>query len=586
MTDIVQDVLTPDLALPPTKTQKGKKKKPLTEEASDEKKEEAAAQGMCCDGSGRTQDEHRHDAGHCCSDDLVQDTGTNDISQVPVHGVVSGGKTTKAKSTRDGDESDGADLDQRRLYQLFLGRFIDAALAMQEMDDAEFETLGADDLENLYLCSEYISTDERQKAAKSGSALSDGSFPIRNRRELKAAIRLVGRSKHSKATVRRHIIKRARALGLTSLLPDDWGVTQEAVPTTKLSATLTLEAVGKPVILESGSGNGNMRIRVPFYVGGSISKSPGFNKRIYFGEDVLPNLIQEGKRDIAEQRQPLTVYARHAHAVSANDLPIGKVVDLEQEGRVGYATIEVYPTVPHGQNAQILIQNQGLNAVSLRSGRFRFSDQRINGESMLKCEGLALDGVDFAPDDPAQDTYGIEVLQEEALIEPPVDTAPPKRSRKLPEQITLEDVPTDVREQIEGPLRKELDRVKAEHDALVQEMNLRERDAYIATIAAQHPDREKALTALQELANEKSVKTAAEMSQHVAPILLEALAHSQQTKVVDPKKPARDVLLEMFKPNGAGTTETKEVEQSYSQTLTQEDLSVRTAVGGLLIPED
>jgi hypothetical protein len=60
-------------------------------------------------------------------------------------------------------------------------------------------------------------------AARRGQALTDGSFPIRNRSELSDAIQALGRAK-DQARVKRHIIKRARALGAVSMLPDSWGV--------------------------------------------------------------------------------------------------------------------------------------------------------------------------------------------------------------------------------------------------------------------------------------------------------------------------------------------------------------------------
>lgn len=60
-------------------------------------------------------------------------------------------------------------------------------------------------------------------AAKRGHALPDGSFPIRNRKELEDAIAAFGRAK-DQARAKRHIIKRARALKLVSLLPDTWNI--------------------------------------------------------------------------------------------------------------------------------------------------------------------------------------------------------------------------------------------------------------------------------------------------------------------------------------------------------------------------
>lgn len=53
--------------------------------------------------------------------------------------------------------------------------------------------------------------------------MADGSYPITNAAQLASAIRLCGRSKdHSYEEVKRHIMRRARALGLTDRLPPDW----------------------------------------------------------------------------------------------------------------------------------------------------------------------------------------------------------------------------------------------------------------------------------------------------------------------------------------------------------------------------
>lgn len=68
-----------------------------------------------------------------------------------------------------------------------------------------------------------FSTERRKQLAKKGFALPDGSYPIENIQDLKNAIRAFGRAPEGKrAQVKRHIIKRAKALGATNLLPDDW----------------------------------------------------------------------------------------------------------------------------------------------------------------------------------------------------------------------------------------------------------------------------------------------------------------------------------------------------------------------------
>lgn len=61
----------------------------------------------------------------------------------------------------------------------------------------------------------------RRRMATAGEAMKDGSFPIANEADLRNAIQSVGRAANYDAA-RRHITRRARALGLTELLPEEW----------------------------------------------------------------------------------------------------------------------------------------------------------------------------------------------------------------------------------------------------------------------------------------------------------------------------------------------------------------------------
>ena len=65
------------------------------------------------------------------------------------------------------------------------------------------------------------STKERQRMAEAGTAMPDGSFPIANGTDLHNAIQSVGRAKNYDAA-KKHIIRRARALGMLDQLPEDW----------------------------------------------------------------------------------------------------------------------------------------------------------------------------------------------------------------------------------------------------------------------------------------------------------------------------------------------------------------------------
>jgi DNA-binding ferritin-like protein len=69
-----------------------------------------------------------------------------------------------------------------------------------------------------------FSPEERDELAKKGWALKDGSYPIRNVQDLKNAIKSYGRSPlKGRMDVRRHIIKRAKALDARDLIPKQWG---------------------------------------------------------------------------------------------------------------------------------------------------------------------------------------------------------------------------------------------------------------------------------------------------------------------------------------------------------------------------
>jgi hypothetical protein len=73
----------------------------------------------------------------------------------------------------------------------------------------------------LYPSKRDYSAATRERMAREGTAMKDGSFPIANETDLRNAIQSVGRASDYDAA-RRHIISRARALGLTEVLPDDW----------------------------------------------------------------------------------------------------------------------------------------------------------------------------------------------------------------------------------------------------------------------------------------------------------------------------------------------------------------------------
>jgi len=565
------------------------------------------------------------------TDPLQLDTTSTDISAGTAV-AKSGGHLVKVALPKTGDEVQDDESRERR-------RQLAAKAALTQPTDPvpcpdDIPTLPGGPID----MAKYTADQLRSMLAK-GQAIRNAngepSYPIGDEEDLGKAISAVGRGGKDHDAIRRHIIKRARALGKSSAIPRAWtssgalaaeagspsqsgaaGVRYDGdyriepdgrrvfdpdhdgdddsspegdsdhdyvLPSGQLTAKgqrarakgamvsetsplrplLLLEGeVPKPVILqEAAEANGGvMRLKVPFYVGESIARAPGFTKPIYFPRSILPGIVQEGKRQIEEGKQPLNVYARHAHATSGDHLPVGAVVDLEQEGRIGYATLEVSPTST-GRDIQVLAQNKHLNAVSLRSGlgRFELEDRKVNGQPMLTPLRLAIDGVDFAPDSPAQPTWGIQILQEDARVEaakaPANHPTPRRRTPRLmsEDELTLDTLRAEYPEivaEIEAPLRRENQQLTSRLNVLEQERNARLRDEKLREIAGNFPDPEKALPVLQELCSD--CETDAQVAERAFPVLLEALKRAKATEEPAIERPTREVLLEMFQPGGAG----------------------------------
>ena len=68
-----------------------------------------------------------------------------------------------------------------------------------------------------------FSDKKRKDLADKGHALPDGSFPIENTTDLHNAIQAIGRA-NDYAKAKAHIISRARALGATKMLPEEWKI--------------------------------------------------------------------------------------------------------------------------------------------------------------------------------------------------------------------------------------------------------------------------------------------------------------------------------------------------------------------------
>jgi len=82
--------------------------------------------------------------------------------------------------------------------------------------------LAAEEIAALAATKADLSAAGRKKAAASGAAMPDGSYPINTKADLRKAIKAVGRGGADHDKIRKHIIDRAKALGLEALVPDNW----------------------------------------------------------------------------------------------------------------------------------------------------------------------------------------------------------------------------------------------------------------------------------------------------------------------------------------------------------------------------
>lgn len=123
--------------------------------------------------------------------------------------------------------------------------------------------------------------EERKDLAKKGEAMPNGKYPIRNRQDLKDAIRLSGSSSMPKEDVKKWIKKRAKELNLEDELPEDWKV--EKTMDTEDAHTLQRESLDgetKNIVrTEDGVGEGCSHE-------GKIEKAITFKRTVYKEKEV------------------------------------------------------------------------------------------------------------------------------------------------------------------------------------------------------------------------------------------------------------------------------------------------------------
>lgn len=90
---------------------------------------------------------------------------------------------------------------------------------------------------------------DREKMAKSGEAMPDGSYPIADGEDLDNAIHAVGRGGADHDAIRKHIIGRAKALGQSDKIPDDWNADGSLKDDLEGRAQVSTELAGSGLVV-------------------------------------------------------------------------------------------------------------------------------------------------------------------------------------------------------------------------------------------------------------------------------------------------------------------------------------------------
>ena len=170
----------------------------------------------------------------------------------------------------------------------------------------------------------YISRDDREKLAKKGHALPDGSYPIRNVDDLKNAIQAYGRSKKSdRADVRKHIMKRAHQLNFRHLIPDSFKTaSSDAVTASAEKLRSKLEAIKEATFA------------VEDEVKEIIEEAPNLVEDVVIEElDIPKDESEDRARFIPGKNQPRDVQGRFRQVLARlkDDLGVAGLQDVVDE---------------------------------------------------------------------------------------------------------------------------------------------------------------------------------------------------------------------------------------------------------------
>lgn len=225
--------------------------------------------------------------------------------------------------------------------------------------------------------------DQRSTMAKNGQAMADGSYPIADEADLDNAIHAVGRGGADHDAIRAHIIKRAKAMGQMSKIPDNWAADgslkspgRSAAMVTPYTRAFALDDIS---IRAGGDGRTVDAYATVFDVPAHIRDQDGeyeeVNDRSMYNRAVADAAPQGGR-----QSWRVGVFYNHGMTLyqTPSDLysmPVGVPLDIRPDGR-GLFTRTRYAPGALGDTIIDGIKEGLLTAYSV-SGSYRRSDPEV-----------------------------------------------------------------------------------------------------------------------------------------------------------------------------------------------------------------
>lgn len=248
-----------------------------------------------------------------------------------------------------------------------------------------------------------FSAGDRKDLAGQGKALPDGSFPIENTGDLKNAIRLYGKAKNP-GRAKAFIIRSARRLGATGMLPDSWKVSKADDEDWEgyVFEEHDLSDIEKTMDTIDNSEGGTVEVQVPVrkedgtwdFSGVPADNRPFYEEMILKAETAEKELKETREQlakadDELRTRSMIEKAAAYSHVAPADDLaPILKSVDDETRDKLEALLAAAEERISKGD----LFKEMGsrTNEEAPKSGAYESAVTKAN-ELIEKAENLSMD---------------------------------------------------------------------------------------------------------------------------------------------------------------------------------------------------